>query len=347
MSIGVDTPLGRVGPRHLLWTAIIVGAALVPLVADSFGLFLGATILALGLYGAAFDLLYGYTGLLSFGHSVFFGVGAYASAFAITDYGMGAFLGLLVAFIVTGIVAIGLGLIAVRVSSHGFVIVTILIALIANLAAATLTDITGGTDGLTVPVPNITLPGLGEFSIIEPAVGYYFTLVMLLVSLAIMYRIVTSPVGLAFRMIRENETRAQMLGYNVTVYKLGAFMASGAFAGLAGALSTYITGFVSASDFSLIVSGDAIIFTLVGGRGTLFGAVLGAALIELTANQVSELTDAYPLFIGILLVVTAVLEPEGILGLWARVKDRLVGSGGGGLVTADEETTSREVTGDE
>ncbi|WP_152039492.1 branched-chain amino acid ABC transporter permease [Salinigranum salinum] len=345
MSVDVETPLGRLTPRHLLWVAIVVGAALVPMFADPFGLFLGATILALGLYGAAFDLLYGYTGLLSFGHSVFFGVGAYAATFAINDYGMGAFLALLIAFLVTGVVAIGLGLIAVRVSSHGFVIVTILIALIAHLAAASLTDITGGTDGLTVVVPQITLPGLGSYSLVEPVFRYYFVLALLLVSLAVMYRLVTSPVGLAFRMIRENETRAQMLGYNVTVYKLGAFMASGAFAGLAGALSMFITGFVSASDFSLIVSGDAIIFTLVGGRGTLFGAVLGAALIELTANQVSELTDAYPLFIGVLLVATAVLEPQGLLGLWTRLKDRLLGSGGGGV--ADEDVAGREVAGDE
>lgn len=317
--------LGGLSFQHVLWALIAILVVSLPFTAGQFTLFLGATILALGLYGASFDLLYGYTGLLSFGHAVFYGVGAYAAAFTLLDYGQGVFVGLLVAFLASAVVAIGLGLIAVRVSSHGFVIVTILIALIANLAAASLTGITGGTDGLTVVVPEVALPLLGSFSLYDPAVRYYFTLAVLVVSLLAMYRLVNSPMGLTFRMIRENEQRARMLGYNVTVYKLAAFMASGAFAGVAGALSTYITGFVSASEFSLIVSGDAIIFTLVGGRGTLIGAVLGAAIIGGASNSISELTNAYPLFIGILLVVTVVLEPEGVLGLWKRLRTRLCG----------------------
>lgn len=309
--------------RHVLWAVLLVAAVAVPFVADDFGLFLAATILALGLYGAAFDLLYGYSGQLSFGHSVFFGVGAYAATFAIMDHGQGALVALVVALLVTAVVAIGLGLIAVRVSSHGFVIVTILIALIAHLAATSLTDLTGGTDGLTVIVPEVSIPLLGSYSVIEPVFRYYFALVVLLVSLLVMYRLVNSPVGLAFRMVRDNERRARMLGYNTTAYKLAAFMVSGAFAGVAGALSTYITGFVSASEFSLVVSGDAIIFTLVGGRGTLLGAVFGAALIELTQNYVSEITDAYPLFVGVLLVATVVFEPEGLVGILERIRDRI------------------------
>ncbi|WP_332900276.1 MULTISPECIES: branched-chain amino acid ABC transporter permease [unclassified Haladaptatus] len=344
MSTAVSTAGRTLKPRHAIWVLLLIAAAIVPFVAGEFGLFLGASILALGLYGASFDLLYGYTGLLSFGHSVFFGVGAYAATFAINDYAIGAITSLLIAFIITGIVAIGLGLIAVRVSSHGFVIVTILLALIAHLAASSLTGLTGGTDGLTVLVPMVNLPVLGEFTLFDPMFRYYFTLVVLVVSLFLMYRVTTSPVGLAYRMIRENEKRARLLGYNVTLYKLSAFMLSGAFAGLAGALSMYISGFVSASEFSLTVSGDAIIFTLIGGRGTLIGAVVGAALIELVANQVSELTDAYPLFIGVLLVTTVILEPEGLLGLLKRVKERVLSDDS---AEQTESASSREVPGNE
>ena len=323
MTRTLETPLGVITSKQGAWITLAAIAVVFPFTAGDFLLFLAASILALGLYGAAFDLLYGYTGLLSFGHAVFFGVGAYAATFAITDYGQGVFVGLLAGFVATALVAIGLGLIAIRVSSHGFVIVTILIALIANLAAVSLTSITGGTDGLSVVIPEISLPGLGTFSMFDPMFRYFFTLAVVVASLLVMYRLVNSQVGLVFRMIRDNEQRARMLGYNVTTYKLAAFSASGAFAGLAGVLSTYITGFVSASEFSLIVSGDAIIYTLVGGRATLLGAIFGAVLIEGASNYVSELTDAYPLIIGGLLLVVVLFEPEGLAGILSRARDRI------------------------
>lgn len=306
--------------RSLLVAGLLI-AAVLPLVSGRYGLFLAATILALGLYGAAFDLLYGYTGLLSFGHSVFFGVGAYAAAIAVLDAGLGPVIGLVAAFLVAAVVAVGLGLVAVRVSSHGFVIVTILIALIAHLIATSWTAVTGGTDGRTVAAPAIA----GILPLSDPFVRYYVVLAILVGSLLVMRRLVSSPVGLAVRMIRDDERRARLLGYDATAYKLGAFAASGAFAGLAGALSTFVAGFVSAEDFSLIVAGDPIIFTLVGGRGTLVGAVLGAALVRLAADRISELTGAYPLFVGALLVLVAVLEPEGLIGLAKRAADRVRG----------------------
>jgi ABC-type branched-subunit amino acid transport system permease subunit len=124
-------------------------------------------------------------------------------------------------------------------------------------------------------------------------------------------------------MIRDNEQRARMLGYNVTVYKLIAFSVSGAFAGVAGVLSMYVTGFVSASHFALIVSGDAVIYTLVGGRATLIGAILGAVLIEGASNFVSGITDVYPLIIGAILLFTVIFEPEGVVGMSHRVRDWL------------------------
>jgi len=325
MRTSVDTSLGTVGPREVALVAVLGVVLALPHLLGSFLLFLAASTLALGLYGASFDLLYGYTGLLSFGHSVFFGAGAYVATFAINDYGQGVFVGLVAGFLVTALVAVGLGVVAVRVKSHGFVIVTILIALIAQLLAETFTDITGGTDGLVVLVPAVSLPGLGEFSLLDPAVRYYFTLAVVLVSLSLMYRLVNSSVGLVFRMIRENEQRAQMLGYNVTVYKMIAFIASGAFAGVAGVLAVYINGFVDASRFSLIVAGDAIIFTMLGGRATLIGAVAGAVLIEGSSNYLSQLTDAYPLIVGLLLLVTVVAEPDGLIGLWNRLADRVTG----------------------
>ncbi|MFB6172366.1 MAG: branched-chain amino acid ABC transporter permease [Haloarculaceae archaeon] len=317
------------------WAVALLAAAAAPLVLGPFGLYLAASILALGLFGAAFDLLYGYTGQLSIGHSVFFGVGAYAATLALRTLGGGPLVGLLAALVAGSVAAVVLGVVAVRVASHGFVIVTILLALVAHLAATTWTGLTGGTDGLTVLVPPLRLGGL-SVSLVDPLGRYYFVLAVLAVSLAVLRRLAASQVGLAFRLVRENERRARAVGYNVAAYKLAAFVVSGAFAALAGALSTYVAGFVSADDFALVVSGDPIIYTLVGGRATLVGAVLGAALVEGSANAVSELTDAYPLFVGALLVAVVVLEPEGLLGLARRVRDAVRDRIADGEGSADE-----------
>jgi branched-chain amino acid transport system permease protein len=334
--------------RRLGWAAALLVALAVPLVTGPFGLFIAASILALGLYGAAFDVLYGYTGLLSIGHSVFFGVGAYAAAFAVRDAGTGALAGLVVALFAGAVAAVLLGVVAVRVASHGFVIVTILLALVAHLAATTWVGLTGGSDGFTVVVPPVRLPGL-TVSFVDPVGRYYAVLVVVAVSVAVLRRVVGSPVGLAFRLVRENERRARALGYNVAAYKLAAFVVSGAFAALGGALSTYVTGFVSAEDFALIVSGDPIIFTLVGGRATVVGAVVGAAVVELAATSISEVTSAYPLFVGLLLVVVVVAEPEGLLGVARRLRDRVRERGGSGENAGAEEADANEtgVTPDE
>lgn len=343
MRSSVDTPLGPVGLRELALAAVLAVVLVLPRYLGNFLLFLAASILALGLYGASFDLLYGYTGLLSFGHSVFFGAGAYVATFALNDHGQGVLVGLVVGFLATGLIAVGLGLVAVRVKSHGFVIVTLIIALIAQQLAESMTDITGGTDGIVVIAPPLSIPWLGEFSLLDPAVRYYFTLGVVLVSLYLMYRLVNSSTGLVFRMIRENEQRARMLGYNVTVYKLIAFVASGAFAGVAGVLAVYVNGFVNASQFSLLQAGDAIIYTMIGGQATLIGGVVGAVIIEGTSNYVSQLTDAYPLIVGLLLLVTVVVEPDGLVGLWKRLRAFLRSD------PADdtEEPPSSEVTSDD
>ncbi|WP_336001896.1 branched-chain amino acid ABC transporter permease [Halorientalis halophila] len=340
MSRTFETPLGTLTAKHGGLIVLAIIAVIFPFTVGNFLLFLAASILALGLYGASFDLIYGYTGLLTFGHAVFYGVGAYAATFAIQDHGQGILTAMLVGFILTAIIAVGIGLIAIRVSSHGFVIVTILIVLIANLAAVSMTAITGGTDGVSVMLPEFTVPALGEFTMFDPMFRYFFVLAVVAVSLLAMNRLVNSPIGLVFRMIRDNEQRAKMLGYNVTTYKLIAFSVSGAFAGLAGVLSMYVTGFVSASHFSLIVSGDAVIFTLVGGRATLIGAIFGAILIEGASNFVSGFTDAYPLIIGGLLLFTVIFEPEGLVGMFDRIRDAL---GDRGLLSgSDDEESSPE-----
>lgn len=303
-------------------------ALVVPVILGDFLLFLAASILAFGLYGSSFDILFGYTGLLSFGHSVFLGAGAYAAALAVAEHGQSAFAGFLIAITFASALAFVVGLIAIRLKSHGFVILTILVALSFRLLAETFSSITGGTDGIIVTVPPIQLPVVGELLFIDPVVRYYTTLAVVMVSLFFIYRLVNSPVGLVFQMIRENEERAKMLGHNVMVYKLISFVVSGLFAGAAGVLVVYINGFVSSEILSVLVASEAVIFTILGGAATIIGPIFGAILIRGAENYISQITNAYPLLVGVILLLTILFEPRGIVGIATRVRERFVGTNG-------------------
>jgi len=305
----------------LQWTrqgqvgAIVVALATVfPLVLSPYGRFLAAVTMVAAMYAVAYDLAYGFTGLLSFGHAVFFGVGAYAAAFAVRDAGLPISASLLVAFVAATVVAVLMGVIAVRLTENGFVILTIIFVLIANLVAITLTDITGGFDGLTVSAPPLSIPGVGSFNFFDGIVQYYVLFVALLVTYLLLRRLVRSEVGLVFRMIRENETRAELIGYNVRAYKLTAFTISGAFAGLAGAFQTFVIGYVNATNFSLPVSADPLVYTLIGGRGTLIGPIVGAMVLRVAEEFIQDIVTVYPLVVGVLLVLVLVFEREGVLG---------------------------------
>lgn len=305
---------------HTLVVIALVGTA-VPLVAGRFYTFFAATILVAGLYAAAYDVLYGYTGLLSFGHAVFIGSGAYIATFAINDFGLGFLPALVLGFLASALLAAAIGVFAIRLESHGFVIVTILVVVIANLIVNTLVGITGGSDGLSVGLDTLAIPGLGTFRYADPFVSYYLALCVLLVSLFVLYRLVNSPVGLVFKMIRDDEHRARLLGYNTGAYKLAAFVVSGAFTGLAGVLDVAVTRFVSAEDVTIIVSADPLVHVIIGGRATLFGGLLGATVVRGVSDQFSELTDVYPLFVGVILILVVLTEPEGIIGGVRRARE--------------------------
>lgn len=339
-----------VAPTTLGYVAAAVLAAALPLVLGDFGLYLAATIATAAIYGVAYDLAYGYTGLLSFGHAVFFGTGAYAAAFAVRDVGAGGLAAILLGVVAGTLAALLLGAVAVRVPEHGFVILTIIFVLLANLVAVAFSSVTGGTDGFTVAFPRL----LGALDPFDPALRYYVVLGALAATLLLLRRLVASPVGLAFRMIDDNERRARLLGYDTARYKLAALAVSGGFSGLAGGLDAMVVGYVSAANYSVAASADPLVFTLVGGRGTLIGPVVGAAVVEGFAEGVRGLSTVYPLLVGTLLVLVVVAEREGILGVVARLRDRYRrrrGPGGsddarggrGGSGDAAEPDSGREV----
>ena len=214
-------------------------ALAIPLVLGEFGLYLAAVIATAAIYGVAYDVAYGYTGLLSFGHAVFFGTGAYAAALAVRDLDSGGLAAVALGVVAATAVALLVGWVAVRVSEHGFVILTIIFVLLANLLAVSFSSVTGGTDGFTVAFPAL----LGVLDPFDPAVRYYVVLLALGATLLVLRRLLASPVGLAFRMIDDNERRARLLGYDAARYKLTALAISGGFSGLAGALDAMVVGY--------------------------------------------------------------------------------------------------------
>ena len=293
-------------------------ATLLPSILGGYGLYLAALITTAAIYGVAYDLAYGYTGLLSFGHAVFFGTGAYAAALAVRDLGTGGLAAIVLGLLAATVVALAVGVVTVRVSENGFVILTIIFVLLANLAAVAFSSVTGGTDGFTVVFPSLA----GVVDPFDPAARYYVVLVALGLTLVVLRQLVASPVGLAFRMIDDNERRARLLGYDTARYRLAAFGISGGFSGLAGALDAMVVGYVSAANFSVEASADPLVFALVGGRGTLIGPVIGAVVVEGFAEGVRGLSSIYPLLVGTLLVVVVVTEREGLLGVLARLQER-------------------------
>lgn len=308
-----------VGRRAILAGGAVATAA--PLAVGDYVLFLLSTVCVLGIYAASYDLVFGVTGMLSLGHAVFFGTGAYVVAHTVPAEGPGFLWSLGLAAVAATLLAVPLGALAVRVSSHAFVLVTLLFVLVAELVARSWPSVTGGTDGFVVIAPTVTLPVLGEVALYDPAVRYGLVLASLVATLLALRWLVATRLGLGFRLARENPRRAAALGYPVRRLRHAAFAVGAGGAGLAGGLSALATEQVTASEFSIMTTADPVVFTLLGGRGTLVGGVLGSGVVRGIRDGVSGATAAYPLVLGAVLIGVVVLAPDGLIGAARRLGD--------------------------
>lgn len=265
------------------------------------------------IFAMGYDLSLGFTNQCSLGHSVFFGAGAYGTILSITALKSGVVPSLLVGVVVGLILAIVLGLICVRLSEAYFVIVTAIIASVFHLLAMDMTWLTGGDDGLSITVPPISL-GFTEISFYKPPVNYYFVLFCLALTYFVMNRILKAPLGKIFVAIRENEKRAHFLGYNVFGYKLIAYVISGAFGALSGALYALTLRYASADYFSFYWSILPIVWCLVGGIGTLVGCWIGVVILSLFQYYVSAWFTHYLLIFGVLILIILRVSRKGLLG---------------------------------
>ena len=267
-------------------------------------------VLCFALFASAFNLLIGYVGLLSFGHAMFFGGAAYISAHTVKVWGWSPEFGLLAAVAVSMILGLAVGLIAIRRQGIYFAMVTLALAQMVFFFCLQ-AKFTGGEDGIQA-VPR--RPFFGFIDTTNDLSFYYVVLAIFAVGFLIIYRTIHSPFGQVLKAIRENEPRAISLGYRVDQYKLLAFVLSAGLAGLAGGTKSLVFQLASLTDVAWQMSGEVVLMTLVGGLGTVFGPLVGAAVIITMQNYLSGLGEWVLVVQGSIFVVVVLLFRRGIVG---------------------------------
>ncbi len=280
---------------------------------------LAINILIYGLFAVGFNLLFGYTGLLSFGHAAFFGVGAYAAGILIAQHGTSWWLACLAAIALGAVLALVMGLLAIRTRGIYFAMVTLALAqcvyfLVYQLPAS------GGENGLRgVNVTEASLPGL-KINLLDPTQKYYFMLAFVAAAMLILSRILRSPFGGAIEAIRENEARARACGFDIERIKLLSFVLSAMFCSLAGALNAIHLSTVPIESLDYSTSGMVVMLCLLGGMGTYFGPFVGAALFLLIQDYASGWTEHWQLIVGAVFIFFVLFFPKGV---WGTLLERM------------------------
>jgi branched-chain amino acid transport system permease protein len=275
--------------------------------------------LCFALFACAFNLLLGYTGLLSFGHAAFFGGAAYFTAHAAKVWGWPPEAAILVGVVGAALLGLVIGFFAIRRQGIYFAMITLALSQMFFFFCVQ-AAFTGGEDGIQ-GVPRGTLFGLVDLH--EPLNIYYFVLAVFLIGVFAIWRIVNSPFGMILRSIRENERRAISLGYSVANYKLAAFVMSAALAGLAGSVKALVFQFATLTDVAWQMSGEVILMTLLGGIGTMVGPAVGAGLVVSLQNTLA--TSDFPVTIatGLIFMICVLIFRRGIVGeFYARILRR-------------------------
>lgn len=283
-------------------------------------------LLCFALFACAFNLLIGYTGLLSFGHAAFFGGAGYVTGYALRTWGWPTELGLLAGVATGALLGLVIGGLAIRRQGIYFTMITLALAQMVYFLALRL-PFTGGEDGLQ-GVPRGTL--LGMIDLGNDTVLYYFVLAIFIAGFAQIVRTIHSPFGQVLKAIKENEPRAISLGYDVNKYKLMAIVLSASLAALAGATKTLVLGFETLTDVYWGMSGLVVLMTLVGGMGTMAGPILGAVLIIALENKLGDvgtylathtgiewfgtLGESVGMVTGVIFVICVLLFRRGIVG---------------------------------
>jgi branched-chain amino acid transport system permease protein len=304
------------------WTGFGVVLALLilaPLVLPEFWRRFVTEILIWGLLAMSSDILIGYTGMISFGHSAFFGLGMYGAAAALlSTRPPNLWLSFVYGLAAAAVVAVFVAYFSTRLRDIYFSITTLIFSQIFYVIIFTWTEVTGGENGLSFKRPALAIPGL--FSVpFDSNTLHWFVLAVVTVSYLVLRRITHSPFGMVLQSIRENEPRTRAVGYAVERYKIVAVMLSGVFAGLAGVLYALQNRFAAPDYVFFVVSGEVVIFNVMGGIGTLVGPIVGAAAFLLLREGLSRFfTEFYLIPVGIIFTAMVIFMPQGLLGFLRR-----------------------------
>ena len=294
---------------RLTYIALLILALLAPMI-GLYPVFV-MKLLCFAIFASAFNLLLGFTGLLSFGHAAFFGSAAYITGWLIKAQAWTPELGILAGMLGAGVIGLVVGLVAIRRQGIYFAMITMAIAQMVFFVCLQ-APFTGGEDGLQ-GVPRGAL--FGWLSLASDTAMYYLVVAVFVATFLAISRIVHSPFGQVLKMIRENEPRAISLGYQVDRYKLLAFALSAALSGLAGSLKTLVMGFATLSDAHWSMSGEVILMTLLGGVGTFFGPVFGAGIVISLQDMLADKVGSWVnVIIGVIFVLCVLAFRKGVVG---------------------------------
>ena len=309
--------------RAAAFAVIVAALALLPFVWDNrFYVSLINEMLIFGLLAMSLDVLLGYTGLLSFMHNAYLGIGAYAvGLFLIHVSPTSLWLGCLAGVIFTVLMALPVGWVQVRTGGLAFALLTLAFGMMFHTIVWKWYGVTGGDDGLMgVPSPEVHLFGYVIGTSGDPTVMYLLTLIVVIGCYLITRRIINSPFGAVLEAIRENEERAAFIGINVKRYKLYGWMLACTLAGVSGALFILYKGYIGPTTMSAFSGAGVLMMVLLGGMGTLWGPLVGAAIFIYISDYISTMTEHWEIYLGLVVIFLVLFLPSGFVGLGDYLK---------------------------
>lgn len=311
--------------NRFFWGAVFTFILIYPFLVNSLFVNIFVGLLIFSLYAVSLNLLLGYTGLISFGHAMFFGAGAYATALALTHiHGFPLLASVLIGGLSAGIFALLISPLLVRVGGASFAMMTLAIAQLMYVFCLKFRMVTGGEDGIAgFPIPSFNIPGILNVDMTISENYYYFAAAIVFISLWILRFFTKTPLGTIMLGIRDNASRLDYLGFRVETSKAIIFIISGIFAGISGSLYTLFNNMVTPDDaLSGFNSINPVMMAYIGGTGNFFGPIVGAGIIEIFEELATRYTERIELAKGLLLIFAVLFSPSGVVGLWMKVKSK-------------------------
>jgi branched-chain amino acid transport system permease protein len=311
--------------KWVFWAAIVVFVAIYPKLFGIYFTNVFVNFAIFSLFSVSFNLLLGFTGLLSFGHAMYFGMGAYATALALERIpGCPLLVALLIGFLASVALAMLICPIVVRVSGAAFSMLHLAFAQLMYVLALKLRGITGGEDGIGgFPIPPLRIPGIVSVDMSNPLNFFYFAMIVLAGSMWILWFFTKTPFGQIMVSIRDNANRVDYMGFKVPQTKAVIYAFAGGFAGVAGAIYAMFNDLISADGgLHIMVSFTPILMTMIGGVGSFFGPICGAGIFGIIDQLTTRYTERVELVYGLILIVVILFFPMGFMGLVRFIKEK-------------------------